>query len=314
MTCPQTPNPLNPGRSRSPVRRRYTVTQADITAGSVVNVATASAVYNGSPVTSNQDTVTVPAVQTPALTLDKTTTTTNYDSVGDTIGYSYKVTNSGNVPVVPPYAVADDKATVNCPQSPNPLIPGAFITCTASYTVTQADITAGSVVNVATASAVYDGNPVTSNQDTVTVPAVPPPTNGIGDYIWYDTNDNGIQDVGESGIGNVTIDLYKDGVLYDSTVSDHDGGYFFKDLPAGDYTVDVTDTNGILTGLTHKLGPQSQPDPVGPITLIAGEILPGCRLRLRQGARRIALSSAIPSGTMAMATASRTQASPAFPM
>ena len=114
----------------------------------------------------------MPAVQTPALTLDKTTTTTNYDSVGDTISYSYMVTNSGNVPVVPPYAVADDKATVSCPQTPNPLNPGAIITCTASYTVTQADITAGSVVNVATASAVYNGSPVTSNQDTVTVPAV----------------------------------------------------------------------------------------------------------------------------------------------
>ena len=145
----------------------------------------------------NQDTVTVPAVQTPALTLDKTTTTANYDNAGDTIAYTYKVTNSGNVPLTPTYAVSDNKTTVTCPQTPNPLNPGQFITCTATYTVTQADIDAGSVVNIATASAMYGANPVTSNQDTVTVPALQGPAltldkdtptlnyNSVGDVIQY---------------------------------------------------------------------------------------------------------------------------------
>ena len=174
VTCPQTPVPLLPGAFIT-CTATYTVTQADINAGSVVNVATASAMNGANPVTSNQDTVTVPAVQTPALTLDKTTTTTNYDQVGDTISYSYKVTNSGNVALTPPYAVSDNKTTVTCPQTPNPLPVGQFITCTATYTVTQADLDAGQVVNIATASAMYGANPVTSNQDTVTVPALQGP-------------------------------------------------------------------------------------------------------------------------------------------
>ena len=155
-----------------PLKFSVKVDDGVLPGGKITNTATA--VSDGTaPVTATAvDNLPTP---NPALTLVKSTTTTNYDSVGDTISYSYMVTNSGNVPVVPPYAVADDKATVSCPQTPNPLNPGAFITCTATYTVTQADLTAGSVVNVATASAVYNGSPVTSNQDTVTVPAVQTP-------------------------------------------------------------------------------------------------------------------------------------------
>ncbi|MBX7251401.1 MAG: DUF11 domain-containing protein [Candidatus Promineofilum sp.] len=196
VSCPQTPNPLDPGQFIT-CTATYVVTQADITAGSVVNIATATAKHGNDTVTSNQDTVTVPAVQLPALSLDKDTTTANYDQVGDTIAYTYKVTNSGNVPLTPPYAVSDNKTTVTCPQTPNPLVPGAFITCTATYTVTQADLNAGSVVNIATASAKYGNDTVTSNQDTVTVPALQGPAltldkdtstpdyDAVGDTIQY---------------------------------------------------------------------------------------------------------------------------------
>ncbi|WP_374688050.1 hypothetical protein [Promineifilum sp.] len=196
VTCQQLPNPLLPGQFFT-CTASYTITQADINAGSVTNVATATAKHGANTITSNEDRVTVPAIQTPAVSLDKTTTTTDFDSVGDTISYSYKVTNSGNVPLTPPYAVADNKAAVSCPQTPNPLNPGAYITCTATYTVTQADLNAGSVVNVATATAKYGTTTVTSNEDTVTVPAVQNPAlsldkdtptinyDGVGDVIQY---------------------------------------------------------------------------------------------------------------------------------
>ena len=32
----------------------------------------------------------------------------------------------------------------------------------------------------------------------------------IGDYIWYDADADGVQDLGEPGIANVTVDLYRD--------------------------------------------------------------------------------------------------------
>jgi hypothetical protein len=94
----------------------------------------------------------------------------------------------------------------------------------------------------------------------------------IGDFVWYDADGDGIEDAGEPGIANVTLDLYRDGVKVTSTVTDADGGYLFPKLPPGNYTVDVTDLNGVLVGLTHVVNRQSQPDPTATIDLGAGEL------------------------------------------
>ena len=110
----------------------------------------------------------------PALTLVKSATPATYSAAGQTISYSYLVTNSGNVSLAGPVTVTDDKATVTCPavstvgNSSSTLDPGESITCTASYTITQADLNSGSVTNVATAHA----GGTNSNQDTETVTAV----------------------------------------------------------------------------------------------------------------------------------------------
>src|SRR4029077_9568141 len=77
-------------------------------------------------------------------------------------------TNTGNTTFPGPITVTDDKATVTCPAVPlGGLAPGAFITCTASYTITQADIDNGSVKNTATAHS----NGTDSNTDDETVNA-----------------------------------------------------------------------------------------------------------------------------------------------
>jgi hypothetical protein len=177
VTCPATPASLAPLATVA-CTASYTIVQGDLDAGSVVNLATGTAqdaVADGSPVNSNQDSQTVTATATPDLTLVKTATPTTYDTVGDVIGYSYVLTNNGNVSLHPPYTVADDKATVTCPAIPDPLVPLATVTCTASYTIVQADLDAGSVVNLATGTAqdaVADGSPVNSNEGTVTVTAI----------------------------------------------------------------------------------------------------------------------------------------------
>ena len=71
----------------------YTITQADLDSGSVVNTATADS-DETDPV---DDTVTVDADQNPALTLDKTSDVATYDKVGVFITYTYVATNTGNV-------------------------------------------------------------------------------------------------------------------------------------------------------------------------------------------------------------------------
>ena len=95
------------------------------------------------------DSTDVPGDQKPALTLEKTATPTTYDTVGDIIGYSYLVTNTGNVTLAGPLTVADDNATVTCPAGG--LTPLASMTCTASHTITQGNLDGGSVKNTATA-------------------------------------------------------------------------------------------------------------------------------------------------------------------
>ena len=150
MTCPATPATLAP-LAFVTCSATYAVTQADIDAGFVTNVAMGHGMWGEIEIDSNQDSTTVNATQTPALTLDKTVTESSYDSVGDILTYSYKLTNSGNVTLAAPYSVDDDKTTVTCPATPATLAPLAFVTCTATYAVTQADIDAGSVSNVATA-------------------------------------------------------------------------------------------------------------------------------------------------------------------
>ena len=152
------------------------VTQADLDAGSVTNHATATATFGNNTVTSNQAQATVTATQTRALAIEKTAQEATYAAVGAVIHYSYKVTNAGNVTLHDPITVSDDKAAnESCPALPaGGLAPGAWITCSASYTITQADLDAGSLTNVASAT---DGT-TTSPTDTVTVPATQSPALG----------------------------------------------------------------------------------------------------------------------------------------
>ena len=90
--------------------------------------------------------------------------------VGETVEYSFEVTNTGHV-TLSDVSVADPKlGSVDCPSGP--LLPGKTVTCTASYVVTQADVDSGTVVNTATAHAVRPGGAgVTSNESTETLPA-----------------------------------------------------------------------------------------------------------------------------------------------
>ncbi|HEX2865862.1 MAG TPA: SdrD B-like domain-containing protein [Ignavibacteriales bacterium] len=60
----------------------------------------------------------------------------------------------------------------------------------------------------------------------------------IGNLVWNDLNQNGIQDNGEQGIANVTVELYTcSGTLVSTTTTNSNGIYGFTGLNAGDYKV-----------------------------------------------------------------------------
>ncbi len=61
----------------------------------------------------------------------------------------------------------------------------------------------------------------------------------IGDYVWYDTNMNGVQDSGEAAVPDVTVNLYDgSGALQGSDITDTNGIYGFDGLVPGDYFVE----------------------------------------------------------------------------
>lgn len=62
----------------------------------------------------------------------------------------------------------------------------------------------------------------------------------IGDFVWYDSIRNNIQDSGEEGVGGVTVNLWDAtfSSMLASTTSDATGYYGFSGLPPGDYAVE----------------------------------------------------------------------------
>jgi hypothetical protein len=57
-----------------------------------------------------------------------------------------------------------------------------------------------------------------------------PPTTPtqIGNYVWLDTNKNGVQDPGESPLSNITVTLWKGGTQIASTTTNTNGEYYFS--------------------------------------------------------------------------------------
>lgn len=138
-------------------------------AGQHTNIATVRADYQGSTFTDSDAANYYGYVPLPGLTLVKTATPTVYGSVGDIINYTYQLINTGETQLEAPFTVSDDKVSVSCLGAPSILNPGESLTCDASYTITLADLSAGSVTNTAQGHAYYVGNPVDSNFDTETV-------------------------------------------------------------------------------------------------------------------------------------------------
>ena len=166
-------------------------------------------------------TMTNTLIATPALELVKSATPSTYDSVGDVISYSYVMTNTGNVTLIAPFTVDDDKATVTCPGTPTSLAPGEGITCSASYTISQPDLDAGSVKNTAQGHGYYGTTPVDSNFDDETVTAVPDPVISIVKTgTWVDGNGDGYAQPGE--VISYTFAVKNEGnvTLHDVTVTD----------------------------------------------------------------------------------------------
>src|SRR3989304_4850058 len=146
FTCPALDdNDLDPGEITI-CTGTYAITQADLNTGSVINIATATAgtiVSNPSGVT-----VSMNVVPNSVLTLVKTANPTTYNLIGQTILYSYVITNAGTA-LNPPtqFMITDNRlgAPFNCGAATTaPLATGQTVNCTAPspYIITAADMIA----------------------------------------------------------------------------------------------------------------------------------------------------------------------------
>ncbi|MYU26372.1 DUF11 domain-containing protein, partial [Streptomyces sp. SID8352] len=163
----------------------YTVTQADVDAGSVKNSATATGTPpSGEPPVSPPSETTVETDDDPGLSVVKTGSTSEPDKLvlGEEVTYTFLVENTGNVTITDveidegEFSGSGKLGAVDCPAGAASLAPGDTVVCTAAYTVTQADVDAGSLTNSATVTGTPPrGEPPVSPPSEVTIPSPPEP-------------------------------------------------------------------------------------------------------------------------------------------
>ena len=128
----------------------HLVTQSDVNTGEFTNTA-----YGDSAETDPEsDTVTIPILENPKLKVYKEVITDPPYEIGDTVDYEIVVLNTGNQTLnnVTLTDVGDGVTPGTCDRSdPVTLDVGEYMTCTASFEVTQADFDNGEFTNTAVA-------------------------------------------------------------------------------------------------------------------------------------------------------------------
>jgi LysM repeat protein len=129
----------------------YTITQDDVNRGSIpINVTASVSGISSAPVAA------VINISKPtALRITKAANPTSYDRAGQTIVYTYVITNIGTANLGPAQFTVSDtgfSAPINCGDAAVTLAPNATVFCSATYTVTQADMGATTISTNAVAS------------------------------------------------------------------------------------------------------------------------------------------------------------------
>ncbi|MEV4776667.1 SdrD B-like domain-containing protein [Microbacterium sp. LWH12-1.2] len=84
------------------------------------------------------------------------------------------------------------------------------------------------------------------NDHTIDAGLIVPPTEcTVGDFVWVDANENGLQDQGEAGVAGATVELLDaEGNVVDTTTTDANGAYLFEGIDCGTYRVRFTIAEG----------------------------------------------------------------------
>jgi uncharacterized repeat protein (TIGR01451 family) len=255
-----------------------TIVQELQNASTIVNTAVVDSDTDDPDPTNNTSTTTTTISANPQITLVKEITSgATYDEAGDVIEYSFTVTNTGNVTISQPISVDDNRIGMLTNCIPGPLAPGQSAVCTASYIVTQADVDAGSVLNIATASTTFAGAPVTSGPDDATALAIQNPEltitkssvpavsyNTVGQLITYTL---AVENTGNITIDNIVVTdpFVATGPTYVSGDTGSDGIMLPGEIwfYTATYTIQPIDrTNATISNIASVTGEDPDDDPV----------------------------------------------------
>lgn len=178
------------------------------------------------------------------------------------------------------YSSATNFSTINVPiDNTGGAATATLIARFASFTVgggTGADFTNVNAIQVEFAVAASDGQLdliETVGRSVTTSNAINLNPMTLGNSVFRDIDNDGIRDVGEVGIANVTVEVYSDtnangtydaGVdtLVDTTTTDTNGAYTVTDLFPGDYIAVIPATQFLATGaLFGHVSSTGNPDP-----------------------------------------------------
>jgi uncharacterized repeat protein (TIGR01451 family)/gliding motility-associated-like protein len=275
----------------------YQVSQSDVDSGSVKNIATVTGNNpNGESLSTEESEIVVKVIQTSAMTIEKTllsiggdVNATNYDAAGEVVAFEITIVNTGNV-TLSNISVQDELTGDNWTLSE--LAVGESYSETTTYTITQADVDAGGIVNIALASATdVDGDevaPIDPSDGRVEVPASQNSSMTIDKKLVSingDESQTDYNEVGDSIVFVITVANTGNVTLSDITVTDELTGdeWTIATLAVGDnsfmytnYIVTQADLDsGKVVNLATATGVDVGGGVIDPIDSLGGqEIVP----------------------------------------
>jgi Ca2+-binding RTX toxin-like protein len=164
------------------------------------------------------------------------TTCTATDTHGATASATFTVTVINN----PPTITTPSSITVNATSSSGAVVTYRVTTSDPDghATTTSCSPPSGSTFPIGTTTVTCTVTDVIGATASASFSVTVRPPGSIGNFVWRDINGNGLQDIGEPGVGGVTVHLLNNlGFVMDSTVTNASGLYSFATFAAGDYKI-----------------------------------------------------------------------------